>query len=97
MCSKLVVDSLIVCWAWFQINARYAERGSLLSMILTERPSCRRGSVQEWSTHAVGSPSDDDRVAEQIIPADRFAHEISGFLAVILALAAAEFNRSAAL
>ena len=36
--------------------------------------------MQVWSAPAVGSPSDGDRVAEQLVPADRFAREIIRFL-----------------
>jgi hypothetical protein len=38
-----------------------------------------RGSVPAWSAHAIGNPSDGERVAEQAVAADRFAHEIVGF------------------
>jgi len=37
-----------------------------------------------WSAHAIGSPSDGDRVAEHIVPADRCAREIVRFLTVFL-------------
>ena len=44
-----------------------------------------------WSVNAGGSPGDGDRVAEHVVPADRFAREIVRFLTVVLdALAAAE-------
>ena len=36
-----------------------------------------------WSAYAAGNPSDNDRSAEHAVPADRFAREIVGILAVI--------------
>jgi len=51
-----------------------------MGVIPTERPLCRRGSVRERLAHAAGNPSDHGRSAEQIVPADRFAREIVGFL-----------------
>ena len=43
------------------IKARCAGRGSLLSVMVTERPSCRRDSVQVWSAHATRNPKESDR------------------------------------
>jgi hypothetical protein len=37
-----------------------------------------------WSAHAAGNPSLLDRSAEHIVPADRCAREIVGFLTVFL-------------
>jgi len=60
-------------------------------VILTARPACRRGAVEVWLAHAADNPSVRDRSAEHVVPADRFAHEIIGFLRTFLgALAAAE-------
>jgi hypothetical protein len=63
-----------------QIEARYAARDSVLGVIPTERPLCRRESVQVWSVDAVGNPSERDRSAEHGIAVDRFAREIVCFL-----------------
>jgi hypothetical protein len=45
-----------------------------------------------WSDHAIDNPSDGDRVAEPIVPADRFAREIISFETLSVALAAAELH-----
>jgi hypothetical protein len=67
-----------------------------MRVLLTERRSCRRGSMQVWSAHAAGNPNDRDRNAEQTVPADRFARDRWLFNALYGgALAAAELFRSA--
>jgi len=62
------------------MDARGGGRDSVLGVIPTERPSCRCGTIRVWSAHAAGNPSDGDRSAEQLVPADRFAREIGPFL-----------------
>ena len=74
-----------------QIDARYAGCDRVLRVIPTKRPLCQCGTMEMWSAHAVGNPSDDDRVAEHAYAADRCAREIVGFLkASPSALAATE-------
>ena len=93
-----VMGSVIVCWAWFRLTARCAGVIHVLGVVPTERPLCRRGTVQVWSAHAAGNPSDRDRSAEHVVAADRFAREIVGFLTGSSgALAAAELHRWAAI
>ena len=75
-----------------EIKARYAARDRVLDVILTERPSCRRGSVEVWSAHAGARPSDGERVAEHIVPADRCAREIVGFLKASCAARSRQLN-----
>jgi hypothetical protein len=58
-------------------------RGSVLGLVPTERPWCRRDPKIVWSAHAGGNPSDLDRSAEQIVPADRCAREIVRILKTI--------------
>ena len=66
----------------------------MLRVMVTGRPLCRCGAMWVWSADAGGNPSDLDRVAEHIVPADRCAREIGGFLKVVGgALAAAELHR----
>jgi len=74
-----------------QNKARYAGCGSVLSVIPTERPLCRCGTMLVWSAHATHNPSNRSRSAEHGIAVDRFAREIGGFLKVVgSALAATE-------
>src|SRR5690349_7139490 len=56
LCGLPVVGSVVVCCAWFRIDARCAGRDPVLSVIPTERPLCPRGSVPVWLAHAVGNP-----------------------------------------
>ena len=73
------------------MEARYAGCGSVRGVIPTERPLCRRDTMQMWSAHAVDNPKERDRSAEHGVAADRFAREIDGFFKVVGgALAAAE-------
>jgi hypothetical protein len=62
-----------------------------MGVMVTERPSCRCGTMRVWSAHAVDNPKASDRSAEHAVPADRCAPEIVGFLMAFLgALAAAD-------
>jgi hypothetical protein len=68
-----VLGSRVLCWVWFQIEARYAGRDPVLGVMVTERPSCRRGFVPVWSADAAGNPSDCDRSAEHAHAVDAAA------------------------
>jgi hypothetical protein len=79
LCGLSVLDSVTP-------KERGSDQGSLcrvsfqMCVVPTERPLCRCGTMQEWSAHAGGNPSDRSRSAEQLVAADRFAREIVGFL-----------------
>jgi hypothetical protein len=91
LCGLPVVGSRVLCWAWFQIEARCAGRDRMLGVVPDQGPLCRvwyhAGVVGGCGWQA----SDGDRSAEHAYAADRCAHEIVGFLKVVGgALAAAD-------
>jgi len=61
------------CVEVVQIDARGAGRATVLSVMLTEPPSCRRDSRRGWSAHAGGYPKQSGRNAEHAVPADAAA------------------------
>jgi len=74
-------------------RARCEQPDRVLGVVPFTARSAGRDRVLVWSAHALGSPSDGDRVAEQIVPADRCAREIGAFWVALPALAAAELHR----
>jgi len=62
-----------------QLKARYAGRDPVRSVMVTARPSCRRGSVRVWLAYAVDNPRESGRSAEHAVAADRCAREIVRF------------------
>jgi hypothetical protein len=41
LCGLPVMDNRVLCWTWFQIESRCAERGSVLRVIPDRRSLCR--------------------------------------------------------
>jgi hypothetical protein len=79
LCCVPVLGSVVMCWAWFQIKARRAERDCMPIVVLIERRLCRVW-FQDGVVGVCGwRASDGDRDAEHAVPADRFAREIVGF------------------
>jgi len=56
-----------------QMQARCAGRGSVLRVVPTARPSCRRSPVPVWTAHAGGNPNVSDRSAEHAHAVDAAA------------------------
>src|SRR4051812_4281311 len=79
--SMPVVPRVVLCCVWFQIEAGYA------GVIPDARGSGQTPVVLAWCcadvVHSWGwQPKERLGPAEQLVPADRFAREIGGFLTV---------------